>query len=145
MIHNGGIEFKPVVIESPYGDDDPIEVLMNQVYLRACLRDSLARGEAPFASHGLYALRGVLDDNDPEQRGRGMRAGFAVAELFERRVFYTERGIQDGMIKGAREAHRLGQIIEPRIVGDGSQWGGLLIDVEEWMIERGHTTARSDR
>lgn len=38
-----------VIIESPYHGN----VERNLRYLRACLRDSLLRGEAPFASHGL--------------------------------------------------------------------------------------------
>lgn len=51
-----------VIIESPYAGD----VDANLTYLRACLRDCLLRGEAPFASHGLYAQPGVLDDAIPQ-------------------------------------------------------------------------------
>jgi hypothetical protein len=48
-----------VIIESPYaGDPDG-----NLAYARAALADSLARGEAPFASHLLYPQ--VLDDMIP--------------------------------------------------------------------------------
>lgn len=47
-----------VIIESPYAGN----VEANATYLRRCLRDSLLRGEAPFASHAIYTLPGVLDD-----------------------------------------------------------------------------------
>ena len=42
-----------VVIESPYAGD----VKRNRAYLKACLRDSLARGEFPFASHAVFFYR----------------------------------------------------------------------------------------
>lgn len=44
---------KLVVVESPYAGD----VERNLRYLRAAMADCLARGEAPFASHGLYPKR----------------------------------------------------------------------------------------
>ncbi len=47
-----------VILESPYGGT-PEEVERNVKYARACLRDCLLRGEAPFASHLLYTQPGV--------------------------------------------------------------------------------------
>ena len=41
-----------VVLESPYSGD----IKGNTKYARMALRDSLARGEAPIASHLLYIL-----------------------------------------------------------------------------------------
>ena len=38
---------KLVILESPYAGD----VEANVEYARACVRDSLSRGEAPIASH----------------------------------------------------------------------------------------------
>ena len=62
-----------VIIESPYAGNVPLNLL----YLRACMRDCLSRGEAPFASHALYTQPGVLDDGDPAERAHGIEAGFA--------------------------------------------------------------------
>ncbi len=96
---------KLVVIESPYAGD----VERNLAYLRECLRDSLWRGEAPYASHGLYTQPGVLNDKEKEERYRGIVAGFAWGERAEARIVYTDLGITAGMEAGIGEAHRLGQ------------------------------------
>ena len=59
-------EFVTVIVESPYAGD----VERNERYARACIRDCLLRGEAPFASHLLYTQAGVLDDTIKEERDR---------------------------------------------------------------------------
>lgn len=89
-----------VIVESPYAGD----VERNLRYLRACLRDSLLRGEAPFASHGLYTQPGVLDDHDQEQRRMGIEAGFAWWEGADAIVFYLDLGISNGMDAAFRRA-----------------------------------------
>jgi hypothetical protein len=99
-----------VVIESPYAG----QVERNLEYLRAALADSLARGEAPYASHGLYTQPGVLDDRKPEQRAKGISAGFVWGALAAARVFYVDLGWSEGMRLGHDEAIRLGQAIEHR-------------------------------
>lgn len=81
---------KLVIIESPYAGD----VEQNLVYARACLRDSLERGEAPIASHLLYTQPNVLDDNVPIERLWGIDAGRRVADLH---AFYVDRGWSIGM------------------------------------------------
>lgn len=81
-----------VVIESPYAGD----VEANTRYARACLRDSLRRGEAPLASHLLYTQPGVLDDLDPEERTCGIAAGLAWDTTLPH-VFYVDRGWSRGM------------------------------------------------
>jgi hypothetical protein len=86
------------ILESPYGG----VVWRNELYGRMCMRDSLARGEAPFASHLLYTQ--CLDDNVPAQRDQGMRAGFAWGEFADLRVFYLDRGFSRGMIEGLKQA-----------------------------------------
>lgn len=98
---------KLVVLESPYAGD----VQRNLAYLRAAMADCLARGEAPYASHGLYTQPGVLDDRVPEQRAKGIVAGFAWGALARVRVFYTDLGWSEGMRLGHDEAIRLGQAI----------------------------------
>lgn len=80
-----------VVIESPYAGD----VARNTRYARACLLDSLKRGEAPFAGHLLYTQ--VLDDTVPEQRELGLQAHLALLERATRVVVYGDLGLSAGM------------------------------------------------
>ena len=93
-----------VVLESPYAGDVPLNV----AYARACLADSLARGEAPIASHLLYTQPGVLDDTDPEERARGMWAGHAWLPRAQAVVAYTDLGVSAGMLNGLELARLLG-------------------------------------
>lgn len=76
-------------------------------YLAACLHDSLMRGEAPFASHGLYTLPNVLDDAIPEERAHGIAAGFAWREGAHATVFYCDLGWSRGMLQGQAAAYEL--------------------------------------
>src|SRR5688572_1634256 len=94
-----------VIIESPYGGD----VYLHVAYLRACLRDSIERGEAPFASHGLYTQPGVPDDSVPEQRTAGIEAGFAWRPCAEATVVYEDLGFTIGMALGVTQAEEMGQ------------------------------------
>jgi hypothetical protein len=120
-----------VIVESPYRGDREL----NLAYLRAAMRDCLLRNEAPFASHGLYAQPGVLDDGIPEQRRNGIEAGFAWGEVADATVVYTDLGVTDGMREGMRHALRAGRPIEHRILPG---WKGRLdaIDSRSPPIQR---------
>lgn len=108
-----------VIIESPYAGD----VALNVEYARACLKDSLLRGEAPFASHLLYTQPGVLDDRVPAQRNRGILAGFAWGEVAHATAVYLDLGITEGMQRGIEHAHAAGRpIFFRRVQG----WGAIL-------------------
>jgi hypothetical protein len=85
---------KRVIIESPYAGN----IERNLKYARACLKDSLQRGEAPIASHLLYTQEGVLDDNIPEERKWGIDAGLAWKEVANLHVFYIDYGMSPGMM-----------------------------------------------
>lgn len=85
-----------VIIESPLAGDREL----NRAYAKRCMQDSLARGEAPYASHLLFDQPGLLDDDNPGQRELGMRAGFAWAVAAELIAVYTDRGISAGMLAG---------------------------------------------
>lgn len=79
----------------------------NAAYALAALRDSLMRGEAPFASHMLYTQ--VLNDAVTEERSRGMRAGLALTRRLDAIAVYTDLGISIGMrdsIEAAERDHR---------------------------------------
>lgn len=99
-----------VIVESPYGGD--IEV--NLEYGRACLKDCLRRGEAPFASHLLYTQPGVLNDDDPDERELGIQAGLVLGARLDATVVYVDRGVSRGMIQGILEAQKLSRPIEFR-------------------------------
>ena len=72
-----------VDIESPYMGQNEEELVRNIRYARACVRNSLLRGETPFASHLFYTQTGILDDNIPEERQMGILAGKAIIESLE--------------------------------------------------------------
>ena len=96
---------KRVILESPYSGDVFV------AYARACLRDSLMRGEAPIASHLLYTQDGVLNDRVLEERNQGIDAGHAWIEVADRMVVYIDRGVTTGMQRGIERAHDAGLII----------------------------------
>ena len=102
-----------VVIESPYGRNvdgshaDAATIERNVRYLRACMADCLSRGEAPIASHGLYTQPGVLDDTKPEERKKGMLAGWAWHSVANAIVVYQDLGVTQGMRAGIEHADSL--------------------------------------
>lgn len=81
------------------------------------MRDCLNKGDAPFASHGLYTQEGVLDDTVPAEREHGITAGFEWRKAAEATVVYTDLGISSGMQYGIAHAESLGQLIEYRSLG----------------------------
>lgn len=99
-----------VILESPYAGD----IEANVTYARACVRDSLSRGEAPIASHLLYTQPGVLRDEVAEERQWGIDAGLAWSGKAEATVVYTDRGISRGMEYGIANATAAGRAIEYR-------------------------------
>lgn len=99
-----------VIVESPFAGD----LTRNTQYLRAALADCLGRGEAPFASHALYTQPGVLDDNNPEERARGIAAGFAFHAVADKMVVYVDLGISSGMKAGIDNANKLSLPVEMR-------------------------------
>lgn len=99
-----------VILESPYAGD----IEANVAYARRALRDSLARGEAPIASHLLYTQPDVLRDEEPSERLWGINAGLAWGEVAEATVVYTDRGITPGMQQGIERAQAEGRPVEWR-------------------------------
>lgn len=101
---------KRVILESPFAGD----VEANIEYARACVRDSLSRGEAPIASHLLYTQPGILNDDVPHEREWGINAGLAWGGVAEATVVYTDRGISRGMEYGIKRAGDEGREVEFR-------------------------------
>ncbi|MCK9596126.1 hypothetical protein M0R19_03005 [Candidatus Pacearchaeota archaeon] len=107
---------KRVVIESPFGGTDE-EVRRNIKYARACIIDSLKRGEAPYASHLFFTQPGILDDNLPEERMLGINAGLEITKDFELTAIYCDLGISKGMKYGIDRAKSLNRLVEERYLG----------------------------
>ena len=99
---------KRVQLESPYGGD----IERNKRYLQACIRDCLNREETPYASHQM--LTDALRDSDTEQRQWGIAAGFAMREVMNCTVVYTNLGISGGMRQGITHAKVIRHPVEYR-------------------------------
>ena len=112
---------KRVIIESPYAAANGHTVAEHKEYARRCMADSLARGEAPFASHLLYTQPGILDDTDPEERIRGMEAGFTWGAFANLIAIYADFGISGGMREGERWARDAGIPIVTRHIRRGGE------------------------
>lgn len=86
----------------------------NMRYAMLCVKESIARGEAPYASHVFFDRRGLLDDADPSQRRVGMECGLswsAQAAIF---AFYVDRGFSSGMSAAYLVAIRSGAVVSVR-------------------------------
>jgi len=99
-----------VVIESPYAGD----IDKNLNYARACMKDSLNRGEYPLASHLLYTQ--MLDDRIKEERELGMRAGLVWALKSDKAVFYADLGYSKGMLEAKKYYKKHNIDIEERFL-----------------------------
>ena len=82
------------------------------------MRDSILRGEAPFASHLLYTQPDILDDDNPEERAIGIKRGFQWTIVANLVAVYTDNGISPGMEKGIAWARELEKDIEYRSLYD---------------------------
>jgi len=108
-----------VIVESPYAGCGwwPLSVFRrwrNVRYARACVLDCLRRGEAPFASHLLYAQPGILRDGTPSERMRGIQAGLELAKRADLTVLYSDLGMSEGMRLGIEAARVAGRPVETR-------------------------------
>lgn len=108
---------KRVIIESPYKAKHPAELEYNLAYARACMADSLKRGEAPLASHLLYTQPGILNDDIPEERQLGIAAGFVWNRQAQLVAVYRDLGISDGMMEGMHWADKHEIPIQLRTIG----------------------------
>jgi hypothetical protein len=119
-------DMRRVVLESPFAG----AFADNIGFAQACLRDCLLRGEAPFASHLLYAQLGVLDENHPHERARGINAGHAWYHGANAVVVYTDRGISPGMEAGIRTAEMHGVPVEYRRLDAVQSAESVRLDAE---------------
>lgn len=103
---------KITIIESPFKGRTPEQEAQHKRYLNLCIRNSVLRGETPYASHRM--LTDALDDADPVERELGMQAGFdmreallqllRVGETSVLTAVYEDFGISGGMKRGMTAA-----------------------------------------
>lgn len=98
-----------VIVESPFAGG-----FANVRYARECIRDCLDRGESPFASHLLYAQKGVLNDTIPEERRKGIDAAIGWLEVADYIVVYMDLGVTEGMMLGVIRAARANKPVHLR-------------------------------
>ena len=96
------------IIESPYRGRWFWQRCINRRYARMCMRDSLMRGEAPYASHLLYTQPGVLKDEVSSERKMGIEAGLAWSEKADVVAVYEDLGLSEGMKLGIAKARSKG-------------------------------------
>jgi hypothetical protein len=109
-----------VVIESPLNAPDRDGIEENKKYAKECMKDCLARDEAPYASHLLFDQPGLLDDLKPDERYLGIAAGLAWGEQAHKVVVYMDKGISPGMQQGIDYYRHRGIPIEYRYVNHRS-------------------------
>ena len=110
---------RKVQVESPFASarNSTEDIKRNIEYARACLHDCFLRGEAPFASHLLYTQPRVLNDDIPDERALGIKAGLVWGREADVTVVYTDFGISDGMKEGIKRAKEEGRPVEKRKLG----------------------------
>jgi hypothetical protein len=108
-----------VLIESPFAAADAAGIEENLDYAYRCIRDSLLRGEAPFASHTVYTR--ALEDNIETERVMGIRAGLAWGAAADLTAVYTDRGISKGMQIGIDDAAAAGRPVEYRQLSEAAR------------------------
>jgi hypothetical protein len=111
---------KFVIVESPFAGFVP----RNIAFARACLRDCILRGEAPYASHLLYTQPGVLDDSIMTERELGMNLGWNVMVHADLVAIYTDLGWSGGMCRGKEAATASGVPYEERTLCPPGRWEG---------------------
>lgn len=98
---------KFTLIETPFSAPTEEGIVRNVSYAMLAVRDSLARGEAPYASHLFFTQ--MLDDNNPHERELGINTGLAIGALASQSAIYTDLGISRGMEYGIAHAEQLGR------------------------------------
>lgn len=126
---------KLVIIESPFRGKNYEETSINILYARACVHDSLLKGEFPFASHLFYTQDGILDDKIEVERMLGINAGVAWGKQAKTRAVYMDRGISQGMEYGVKAGEKSGQIIIYRNLPNYEEW---LENVKKLNLNEGY-------
>lgn len=128
-------DFIKVVLESKFSAPDVRGLVFNKKFALACMRDCFLRGEAPYASHVIYAQTHILDDFVASERALGMHAGFLWGDLAIKTVVYTDLGISTGMQMGIDHAEKMSRLVEYRELGYIPKVTDEEVDLETRNIE----------
>ncbi|WP_051368421.1 hypothetical protein [Psychromonas sp. SP041] len=110
-----------VMVESPLGGD----YWKNVEYARMAMRHSMMMvGESPMALHLLYN-KSLRDGNDVE-RSIGIKRSFDWHSHAEKKAFYIDRGLSNGMIMGYLDACAKGQQTEFRFIAGSKETDEIL-------------------
>lgn len=126
---------KMVIIESRFSANNTYDLVKNRKFTLACMRDCFMRGEAPYASHVIYAHTHILDDFIASERALGMHAGFLWGNFGSLTVVYEDLGISEGMIMGIDHAKSVGREIEYRKLGFIPEVSKEEVDLEDKVIK----------
>lgn len=107
---------KRVFICSPYKGN----TRLNLAYLRMCIRNSLSKGESPFAPHAMYTQ--ALDDGIPHERQLGFNAGLVWLDCTPFIACYVDLGVSEGMQVELDRAAGLGWTIDMRRIPRFEEW-----------------------
>jgi hypothetical protein len=113
-----------VFICSPFSGGPPLY----RKYLLEAIRDSLSRGENPFAPHYYYTR--FLDDNDLSQRNLGRVFGQQVLARCDSLVVYADHGITPGMNDDIQFAVKARKNVTVRYLRGGLKGGKDYTDRE---------------
>lgn len=110
---------KLVLLETPFaakpGTWPPLRWFsrwMHRRYTKACARDCIQRGEAPFVMHLLYPQ--FLSDHKHQERFLGIQCGLSWGKMADSTVVYVDFGVSRGMNQGIGNARALGRPVEYR-------------------------------
>lgn len=110
---------KLVMIETPLMASGERTMEMNLKYAKACMKDSLSRGEAPFAMHLLYTQ--VLNDLIVEERKQELTCGLAWLLRADSVILYCDYGVSSGMKAAYKKALANIKDIELRFINDHNE------------------------
>ena len=86
-----------VVIEVPWTGMSKDAATQEIAYLRACLRDSLARNEAPWSMHGMLHQTMALYDDDEDQVAEALLVARNMVIKADAVIFYIDRRMTNAM------------------------------------------------
>lgn len=134
-----------VIIESPLAAPTGEQLERHRIYALRAMKHVLAAGHTPFASHLLYPQ--VLDDNNPQQREQGMRAGFAITralglsnkqtlphlddDIYAECWVFTDYGLSAGMKQGISIATSAGLAVQFTEIGPNHAPDAIAINTAQ--------------
>jgi hypothetical protein len=101
-----------VVLETPWAGLGAGEKA--KTYLRACIRDVLARGEIPWSAHATLSWTSALYDADEEQRAEGLDVKKRMILCADILAIYTDKNITNEMQTAITWARMHGKKVDMR-------------------------------